>query len=243
MVIPNKYSYHFYIKPIDRINLLFNKGTFVQEDFFIYGKDPLNFDGYSKKLSLDATNFKNNEKQYTDSIISGYGSIGQFVVQISILDFNFLGGSIGSVVGEKITRCVEKAYSNKRPLIIVTSSGGARMHEGIFSLFQLAKINLALNKLERSKLPYISILTNPSLGGAMASFSTIGDLIIAEPGALIGFAGPRVIKATTNKKLPDGFQTSEFLLNKGLIDKIICRNYLRSYIIKFLNNFFSNEIS
>jgi acetyl-CoA carboxylase carboxyl transferase subunit beta len=244
MVIPNEYSHHYYINPLDRIKMLLNKDTFIVEDSYIKSTDPLNFNfnvNYSIKVLDNITKFS-DRRFYTDSILSGYGFIGNFCIQISILDFNFLGGSVGSLVGEKITRCVERAYSRKRPLIIVTSSGGARMHEGIFSLFQLSKINLALSKLSKSKLPYISILTNPSLGGASASFSTIGDIVIAEPNSLIGFAGPRVIKATTNKKLPEGFQTAEFLLKKGLIDKIVHRNSARNVIIKFLNNFFTDEV-
>ena len=172
-----------------------------------------------------------------DAIITGIGKIYQHRVALGVMDFGFLGGSMGSVVGEKLTRLIEMATDRGLPLIIISSSGGARMYEGMCSLMQMAKTCGALAYHARNKLPYISVLTNPTTAGVMASFATVGDLIIAEPGAMIGFAGPRVIKDTTQSELPPGFQTAEFLLDHGLIDTIVLRKEMKdrlSYYLQYL---------
>jgi acetyl-CoA carboxylase carboxyl transferase subunit beta len=169
-----------------------------------------------------------------DAVITGIGKIGSQRAALGVMDFGFLGGSMGSVVGEKLTRLVEKATEKELPLIIISTSGGARMYEGMFSLMQMAKTCGALAYHARSKLPYISVLTHPTTAGVMASYASVGDLIIAEPGAMIGFAGPRVIKDTTQAELPPGFQTAEFLLDHGLIDAIVPRNELKPRLTEYL---------
>jgi len=165
-----------------------------------------------------------------DAIVTGYGEMGAHKVMVAVMDFDFMGGSMGSVVGEKIARAIEKAVEEKLPIVIVSSSGGARMQEGILSLMQMAKTSAALSKLESEKLPYISVLVNPTTGGVSASFAMLGDIIIAEPGALVGFAGQRVIEQTIKQKLPPHFQKSEFLLEHGIIDMIVERKDLKSTI-------------
>ena len=170
-----------------------------------------------------------------DAIITGSGEIGGLAVEVCAFDFSFMGGSMGSVVGEKITRSIERAIDKNIPVVIVSCSGGARMQEGIFSLMQMAKTTSALQKLSSKKIPYISILTDPTMGGVSASFSMLGDVILAERGALIGFAGPRVVKETTHQDLPPGFQTAEFMLDHGLIDAIIQRRDLRRKLSQYLD--------
>src|SRR5258708_8005184 len=170
-----------------------------------------------------------------DAVTTGIGQIGEFKAGLGVMDFSFLGGSMGSVVGEKLTRLIERATEKRLPLVIISSSGGARMYEGMFSLMQMAKTCAALAYHAKAKLPYISVLTNPDYAGVMASYASVGDLIIAEPRALIGFAGPRVIKDTTQAELPEGFQTAEFLLDHGLIDSIISRKDMKPRLIEYLN--------
>src|SRR5438874_1595668 len=169
-----------------------------------------------------------------DAVITGIGKIAEFRVALGVMDFAFLGGSMGSVVGEKLTRLIEAGTEKGLPVIIISSSGGARMYEGMFSLMQMAKTCGTLAYHAKSKLPYISVLTDPTTAGVMASFASVGDLIIAEPGAMIGFAGPRVIKDTTQAELPPGFQTAEFLLDHGLIDAIVPRKELKPRLIEYL---------
>jgi acetyl-CoA carboxylase carboxyl transferase subunit beta len=169
-----------------------------------------------------------------DAVITGICKMGECRVALGVMDFKFLGGSMGSVVGEKLTRLIEKATEKTLPLIIVSSSGGARMYEGMFSLMQMAKTCAALAYHARARLPYLSVLTDPTTAGVMASYASVGDLIIAEPGAMIGFAGPRVIKDTTQAELPPGFQTAEFLLEHGLIDAIVSRKEMKSRLITYL---------
>jgi acetyl-CoA carboxylase carboxyl transferase subunit beta len=169
-----------------------------------------------------------------DAVVTGVGRIGRFRVALGVMDFSFLGGSMGSVVGEKLTRLIETATARELPLIILSASGGARMYEGMFSLMQMAKTCGALAYHGRAKLPYLSVLTHPTTAGVMASFASVGDLILAEPGAMIGFAGPRVIKDTTQAELPPGFQTAEFLLDHGLIDAIVPRKEMKERLIAFL---------
>jgi acetyl-CoA carboxylase carboxyl transferase subunit beta len=170
-----------------------------------------------------------------DAVITGLGKIGEFKVALGVMDFAFLGGSMGSVVGEKLTRLIESGTSRGLPVIIISTSGGARMYEGMFSLMQMAKTCGALAYHAKARLPYISVLTHPTTAGVMASFASVGDLILAEPGAMIGFAGPRVIKDTTQAELPPGFQTAEFLLDHGLIDAIVPRKELKERLIYYLD--------
>src|SRR6266446_10234211 len=177
----------------------------------------------------------------SDALISGAGKLDGRAVQVCVMELKFIGGSMGTVVGEKITRAIERSIERRTPLIIVSASGGARMQEGAISLMQMAKISSALMRLDEERLPYISVLTDPTTGGVTASFAMLGDLNIAEPGALIGFAGPRVIEQTIRQKLPEGFQRSEFLLKHGMLDAIVPRLELKTYISKALT-FFSGPV-
>jgi acetyl-CoA carboxylase carboxyl transferase subunit beta len=232
MVVPSS-GYHFPINARARIAALLDEGSFEEMDTKVKPTDPLSFSAnnaaYIQKLAQNQAKTKE-----FDAIVSGHGAIHGIRVALAVMDFRFLGGSLGSVVGEKITRAIEYGIENKLPVIVVSSSGGARMHEGILSLMQMAKTSAALAKLSNLGLPYVSILTNPTTGGVTASFATLGDLNLAEPGALIGFAGPRVIKETIQQDLPEGFQTAEFLLEAGLIDQIVPRTEMRDRIGYFL---------
>ncbi|MDR2812994.1 MAG: acetyl-CoA carboxylase, carboxyltransferase subunit beta [Puniceicoccales bacterium] len=220
MVAP-KSNYHFPLSAHERIRLLGDLNSFSECDVNITSSS---FLGFNDKISYaDKLLSAKNKSGLCDAIITGTIAIHGITSCIGIMDFNFMGGSMGSAVGEKITRIIEYAIKKKLPLIIISASGGARMFEGIVSLMQMAKTSLALAKLSEAKLPFISVLTNPTMAGVMASFASLGDIIIAEPGALIGFAGPRVIEETTRQKLPKGFQTAEFLLKHGLIDQIVSR--------------------
>jgi len=228
-----KCGYHFSVSAYDRINMLLDSEAFQEYDKDMLSADPLDFKGpktYKDKLAADqaATGLK-------EAVISGEGLINQKKVVIAVTDSRFIMGSMGSVVGEKITRAIETATKNKLPLIIISGSGGgARMYEGMLSLMQMAKTCAALAYHRKTKLPYISVLTNPTMGGVMASFAGVGDIIIAEPKALIGFAGPRVIEQTIRQKLPAGFQRSEFLLEHGLIDMIVPRKTMKETLSKLL---------
>lgn len=227
-----KCSHHFPISSRERINSLVETCTFEEMDAEMMSVDVLGFTGASSyKSKLDGYQKNTGLK---DAVVTGIGKIGKHRVALGVMDFSFLGGSMGSVVGEKLTRLIESGTSKELPVIIISSSGGARMYEGMFSLMQMAKTCGALAYLAKSKLPYISVLTNPTYAGVMASYASVGDLILAEPGALIGFAGPRVIKDTTQAELPPGFQTAEFLMSHGLIDAIVPRlemkNRLSTYI-------------
>lgn len=221
-----KCGFHMGFTARERVQLLMDAGSFVEHDADMQSLDPLEFKGpktYIEKIEADraATGLK-------DAVITGHGSINGHEAAVAVTDSRFIMGSMGSVVGEKITRIVEYATDNNLPVIIVSGSGGgARMYEGALSLMQMAKTCAALSRHARKKLLYISILTNPTMGGIMASFAGIGDLIFAEPRALIGFAGPRVIEQTIRKKLPEGFQRSEFLLAHGLIDRIVSRKEMK----------------
>ena len=207
MVVPSS-GYHFPLSAPDRIASLVDEGTFAERDANLRSTDPLDFKGiasYKDKLG------QNKEKTgLEDAVVCGVGKIGGKWVSLSVMDFRFLGGSMGSVVGEKITRAIERGLEFSIPVVIVCASGGARMYEGILSLMQMAKTSAALARLSEAGIPYVSILTNPTMAGVMASYATLGDVILAEPKALIGFAGRRVIKETTHADLPEGFQTSEF---------------------------------
>jgi acetyl-CoA carboxylase carboxyl transferase subunit beta len=224
MVVP-KSGYHFPIGARGRIKGLFDADTFVEHDASVKSADPLKF--------TDSAPYPDRIKKYEkesglpEAVICGMGKIHNIKVSVAVMDFRFCGGAMGSAVGEKITRAIERARDEKCPCIIFSASGGARMQEGIFSLMQMAKTSAALGRLAESGLPYISVLTHPTMGGVTASFAVLGDINIAEPGALIGFAGARVIKDTVKQTLPPGFQTAEFLEKKGLIDMIVPRLEMR----------------
>ena len=231
MVVPNS-GYHFPLKARDRIASMLDEGTFEEMDMGVYSIDPLEFSAtssYPEKLKQNQT-----KTEETDTVISGMGEMGGMPLSIAVMDFRFMAASLGSVAGEKITRAIERGLEKSCPVIIVSASGGARMQEGILSLMQLAKTSAALAKLGEAGLPYFSILTNPTMAGVMASYASLGDVIIAEPEALIGFAGPRVIKETTQQDLPEGFQTSEFLLERGLVDMIVSRLEMRDRMINIM---------
>ena len=226
-------QHHFPICSRERIHSLVETCTFEEMDADMTSVDVLLFTGvasYTSKLAK-----YQQETGLKDAVLTGLGRIGEHRVALGVMDFKFLGGSMGSVVGEKLTRLIEKATEKQLPLIIISASGGARMYEGMFSLMQMAKTCAALGYHSQARLPYISVLTDPTTAGVMASFATVGDLIIAEPGAMIGFAGPRVIKDTTQAELPAGFQTAEFLLDHGLIDAIVSRKEMKSRLIEYLN--------
>lgn len=228
-ICPHCGSY-FRISPRERLSMVLDRGTFQEWNADLPICDPLEFPGYKLKLehAREVTNLD-------EAVITGEGQINGRDVAIGVMSSNFMMGSMGSVVGEKITRMIEEATSRRLPLILFCCSGGARMQEGIVSLMQMAKTSQALKKHDEAGLLYISVLTDPTTGGVMASFAMLGDVIIAEPGALIGFAGPRVIEQTIGQKLPEGFQRAEFLLEHGFVDKIVKRNRLKqtlSFIVK-----------
>jgi acetyl-CoA carboxylase carboxyl transferase subunit beta len=223
---------HFRIDARSRLGLLFDDNQFETFDGNLVSTDPLKFvdlKAYSSRLKQART-----DTGLTDAIINAQGKLNGRPVIISAMEYAFIGGSMGAVVGEVITRAIEKAADTKHPLVIVSASGGARMMEGVISLMQLAKISAALAHLDELKVPYISVLTDPTTGGVTASFAMLGDLNIAEPGALIGFAGPRVIEQTIRQKLPQGFQRSEFLLEHGMLDAVVHRRDLKPYISRAL---------
>ena len=227
-----KCDYHFRISASERLPYLVDEGSFLEVEDGLSPKDFLGFKDYKDKLksSRKKTGLK-------DAIISGEAKIGGRPVSLVIMDFNFMGGSMGSVVGEKIARTVERAIENKTPFVSVASSGGARMQEGILSLMQMAKTSAAVARLGQAGLPFISILTDPTFGGVTASFAMLGDIILAEPKSLIGFAGPRVIEQTIKQQLPPGFQRSEFLMEHGMIDMIVSRREMRATVGKMLDFF------
>ncbi len=225
-----KCNYHFRISARERLKLLIDEGSFIELDEGLVSVDPLNFkDIISYK---DRVKEKQKMTGLKDAVISGDALIKGHPVSLAIMDFSFMGGSMGSVVGEKVSRAAEMALEKKQPLIIVSSSGGARMQEGIFSLMQMAKVAAAIGRLRDNGILYISVMCDPTFGGVTASFATIGDIIIAEPKSLIGFAGARVIEQTIKQPLPDDFQRAEFLLEHGLIDIVIGRKNLKETLAK-----------
>ncbi|MDR0728224.1 MAG: acetyl-CoA carboxylase, carboxyltransferase subunit beta [Puniceicoccales bacterium] len=228
-----KSGYHFPLSAPQRIRMLVDADSFQAHDEELSSVDFLGFSGYAQKL------VENQEKTgLTEAVLCGSARMEDLAVELAVMDFRFLGASMGSVVGERITRCIERGGERRHPVIIVSASGGARMYEGILSLMQMAKTAAALAKLREQRVPFFSVLTHPTTGGVMASFATLGDIILAEPGALIGFAGPRVIEETTRQKLPQGFQSAEFLLEHGLLDQIVPRRELRQRLIYFLRTLF-----
>jgi acetyl-CoA carboxylase carboxyl transferase subunit beta len=225
-----KCNHHFPISARERIHSLVETCTFEEMDADMRSVDVLKFAAYESKLERDrkATLLK-------DAVVTGLCKIGPHRAALGVMEFGFMGGSMGSVVGEKLTRLIERGTEKELPVIIISASGGARMQEGAFSLMQMAKTSAALAYHAQHRLPYISVLTQSDYGGVMASYASLGDLILAEPGALIGFAGPRVIKDTTQAELPPGFQTAEFLLEHGLIDSIISRKEMKEQLISYLD--------
>ncbi|MCC5834943.1 MAG: acetyl-CoA carboxylase carboxyltransferase subunit beta [Opitutales bacterium] len=234
MVVP-KSDYHFPLASDLRIQSLIDEGTWEEKDRDLESVDILGF--VDKKAYADRLKEYKRKTGLKDAVVSGLGKMAGMGVSLAVMDFRFGGASMGSVVGEKITRAIERAIELKLPVIIVSASGGARMQEGIYSLMQMAKTSAALGRLREAGLPFVSVLTHPTTGGVTASFATLGDVILAEPEALICFAGPRVIKEGTNQELPPGFQKSEFLLDRGLVDQIVHRHQLRPRIIHFLKAF------
>jgi acetyl-CoA carboxylase carboxyl transferase subunit beta len=227
-----KCNHHFRIGSNEYVSIILDKGSFKEMDKKMKSGDPLEFEDTKKyKERISETIRKLN---MNDAIRTGTGKINTLDVAFGCMDFNFIGGSMGSVVGEKVVRLADRAFKNKIPLIIVSSSGGARMMEGAYSLMQLAKTSARIAKLSDAKIPYISVLTDPTTGGTTASYAMLGDIHIAEPKALVGFAGPRVIRQTIGKDLPEGFQRSEFLLNHGFIDVISHRKDLKNNIYNAL---------
>ena len=230
-------DYHFALSAKERIDNLVDPETFVEMDADLKSVDTLRFQGMAT--------YKDRLKTYqertglTDAVISGYGMIDGYKVALAVMDFGFLAATMGSVVGERITRTIEYGTDQRAAVVIVSASGGARMYEGMLSLMQMAKTSGALARHAEQRLPYISVLTNPTTAGVMASFASLGDVIIAEPKSMIGFAGPRVIKETTHQDLPKGFQTAEFLQEHGLIDIIVHRKKMREQISLLLSYFSS----
>lgn len=233
-------GYHFRIGARERLRLLFDDGKFEELDTEVISIDPLEFvdsKPYSERLTL-----AKDSSGLPEAVINGRGTVGDHPVLAAAMDMSFIGGSMGSAVGEKVTRQIERAMKEHCAVVIFSASGGARMQEGTLSLMQMAKISAALAALDEARLPFISILTDPTTGGVTASFAMLGDVIIAEPKALIGFAGPRVIEQTIRQKLPKDFQKSEFLLDHGMIDDIVDRRELRTYITRLLNFMMNPEI-
>ncbi|RKX24981.1 MAG: acetyl-CoA carboxylase carboxyl transferase subunit beta [Candidatus Zixiibacteriota bacterium] len=231
-------NYHFRISSLKYINLLLDDGKLEEFDTKLSSLDPLKFKD-SKRYS-DRLKAANEKAGGSEGLITGLGKMNGIPVSFAIMDFAFIGGSMGSVVGEKVARTIERAIEHEIPLVIVSCSGGARMQEGILSLMQMAKTSGLLAVLAEKKIPYISVLTNPTTAGVMASYASLGDVIIAEPKALLGFAGPRVIQQTIGQDLPEGFQSSEFFMEKGFLDKIVDRKDLRDTITSLLQYMWKN---
>ena len=235
MRVCGKCGHHFRLDARARLASLFDGGTWQEHDQTMQSSDPLRFvdqKPYASRLKSmqEATDLK-------DALISGSGTLAGRAVNICAMEPKFIGGSMGSVMGEMITRAIERSMESRAPMIVVSASGGARMQEGAISLMQMAKVSAALMRLDEARIPYISVLTDPTTGGVTASFAMLGDLNIAEPGALIGFAGPRVIEQTIRQKLPEGFQRSEFLLKHGMLDAIVPRSEMKAYIANALQFF------
>jgi acetyl-CoA carboxylase carboxyl transferase subunit beta len=232
LLVCPKCQHHFKLNARERIDILLEPG-YSLVDGGLCSTDPLNFTDvkpYKQRLRK-----ARQDTGLDDAILNALGQIGPHEVVLSAMEYAFIGGSMGAVVGETIARAVDRARETKKPLIVVAASGGARMMEGVVSLMQMAKISTALAQLDDARVPYICVLTDPTTGGVTASFAMLGDLNIAEPGALIGFAGPRVIEQTIRQKLPEGFQRSEFLLEKGFLDAVVHRHAMKAYLIRALS--------
>jgi acetyl-CoA carboxylase carboxyl transferase subunit beta len=229
-VCPNC-GHHRRIRAIEYANILLDEGTAEETEVDIRSSDPLGFPEYPARLRKATSNAGEG-----DAILTFAGQLGGSPINLGVMDFAFMGGSMGSVVGEKIARLGQRSLEKKHPLVLVCASGGARMQEGVFSLMQMAKTAAMLSQLADRRVPYVSILTNPTTGGVSASFAMLGDAIIAEPGAVIGFAGPRVIKQTIGQDLPEGFQTAEFLLEHGVVDLVVPRHELKPTVGRLLRH-------
>jgi len=230
-----KCGFHFKIGAMERLACLFDDATYTIHDANLVSADPLAFVDSRPYRQRLAANFESTGQR--DAVVCATGKLHGRTVEICAMELRFVGGSMGAVVGEKITRAIERSAAQRRPLVVVSASGGARMQEGAVSLMQMAKISAALMRLDQAKIPYISVLTDPTTGGVTASFAMLGDLNIAEPGALIGFAGPRVIEQTIRQKLPAGFQRAEFMLAHGFLDAVVKRADHREYIASAFNFF------
>jgi acetyl-CoA carboxylase carboxyl transferase subunit beta len=224
-------DYHRRIRASDYVNILIDENSWEELDVDLKSVDPLGFPEYPQRLKKALSNAGD-----ADAIMSVGGTLGGMPVSLGVMDFAFMGGSMGSVVGEKIARLGQRSLERKYPLVVVCASGGARMQEGVLSLMQMAKTSALLAQLAERRVPYVSILTNPTTGGVSASFAMLGDAILAEPGAVIGFAGPRVIKQTIGQDLPEGFQTAEFLLDRGMLDAVVHRRELKSTVGQLLRH-------
>jgi acetyl-CoA carboxylase carboxyl transferase subunit beta len=228
-------GYHLRVGAKERLRQLFDDGLWDEIGAGIASVDPLGF--VDTKRYSDRLDGMRERTGLDDAVVTAVGRMGGRPVVVAAMDLEFVGGSMGSVVGEKIARAIERAISERIPLVVVSASGGARMQEGTLSLMQMAKISAALARLDEERIPFVSILTDPTTGGVTASFAMLGDLNVAEPGALIGFAGPRVIEQTIRQKLPKGFQRAEFLLEHGMLDDVVPREKLRDYVIRALEFF------
>lgn len=224
-------DYHRRIRATEYVNILIDDGQYEELDAELRSVDPLTFPEYPQRIARATQNAGE-----ADAIMTVSGTLGSMPVFLGVMDFAFMGGSMGSVVGEKISRMGQRSLERKYPLILVSASGGARMQEGVLSLMQMAKTSAVLSQLAERRIPYISVLTNPTTGGVSASFAMLGDAIVAEPGAVVGFAGPRVIKQTIGQDLPEGFQTAEFLLDKGMLDAVVHRRDLKRTIGQLLRH-------
>lgn len=225
-----KCGYHFRMTARERLAVTCDEDSFVEHDQWIASTNPLQFPGYAEKLSASRARTGLHE-----AVVTGEACIGGIPVMIGVMDFEFVGASMGVAVGEKITRLFEGAASGRLPVVVFAASGGARMQEGIFSLMQMAKTGAAVARLGEERVPYVSVLTNPTTAGVLASFASQGDIVIAEPGALIGFAGPLVIEQTIGQRLPPGFQTAEFVCEHGMVDMVVDRRELRDTLIRILS--------
>lgn len=228
-----KCDFHFRIPPESYINLLLDQDSLTEYDSNLAAGDPLNFRDSRRYQERIADARKKTGRN--DAVIAGIGKVDGIEISFAVMDFQFIGGSMGSVVGEKVARAIERSLEREIPLVIISCSGGARMMEGILSLMQMAKTSALLAVLAKRRIPYISILTNPTTAGVMASYASLGDVVLAEPKALLGFAGPRVIAQTIGEELPPGFQSSEFFLQHGFLDKIVSRRDLKETTAKLLN--------
>jgi acetyl-CoA carboxylase carboxyl transferase subunit beta len=224
-------DYHRRIRALDYVNVIMDEGSWEETEADIRSTDPLGFPDYQGRLKKARANAGE-----TDAILTVAGKLGDMPVNLGVMDFAFMGGSMGSVVGEKIARLATRSLERKHPLIVVSASGGARMQEGVLSLMQMGKVSAVLSQLADRRIPYVSVLTNPTTGGVSASYAMLGDAILAEPGAVIGFAGPRVIKQTLGQDLPEGFQTAEFLLDHGMLDLVAHRKELKQTLGRLLRH-------
>ena len=233
-------AYHFRLGARERLDTLFDDGRYEKLDEEVTSADPLGF--VDTKPYIERIEAAKKSSGLPEAIVSGKGLVGGHLTYAGAMDMSFIGGSMGSAVGEKITRLIERAIETRGAVVIFAASGGARMQEGTYSLMQMAKISAALAQLHRAQLPFISVLTDPTTGGVTASFAMLGDVIIGEPKALIGFAGPRVIEQTIRQKLPKGFQRSEFLLEHGMLDMVVDRREMRVTIVRLLDFMMNDEI-